>query len=275
MLVFPNCKINLGLCVVEKRKDGKHNLETVFYPIPLRDTLEVKPLTHSNESFELITAGSRIEGDPAHNLVVKIYLALQEEFDLPPVSIYLDKHIPMGAGLGGGSSDAAYMMRVLNEQFHLGLSPEDMEQRIAVFGADCPFFIQERPCFATGIGDKMTPLSLSLKSWHIALIKPQESVATKEAYANIIPKAPAMDLRTALQLPVEEWKGKVVNDFEEVVFKIYPQVQAIKETLYDMGAAFALMSGSGSTVFGLFKQSPISLDTVFDDCFTFQSLLRE
>lgn len=121
----------------------------------------------------------------------------------------------------------------------------------------------------------MTPLSLSLKGWHIALIKPQESVATKEAYANIIPKAPAMDLRTALQLPVEEWKGKVVNDFEEVVFKIYPQVQAIKETLYDMGAAFALMSGSGSTVFGLFKQSPISLDTVFDDCFTFQSFLRE
>lgn len=275
MLVFPNCKINLGLSVVEKRTDGKHNIETVFYPIPLRDTLEVKLLEGTKAPFELVTAGGKIECEPERNLVVQIYLSLKEEFDLPPVSIYLDKHIPMGAGLGGGSSDAAYMMRVLNEMFALGLSPEEMEARISSFGADCAFFIQERPCYATGVGDQMTPLQLSLKGYHIALVKPKESVATKDAYANIKPQPTRYDLRKVLSQPIEDWKGTVMNDFEDFVFETYPHMGAIKETLYDMGASFALMSGSGSTVFGLFRQPVTGLEAVFEDCFTFQSLIRQ
>lgn len=275
MLVFPNCKINLGLCVVERRPDGMHNLETVFYAVPLRDTLEVKTLEHSNAPFELLLAGNKVEGRAEDNLVVRIYLALREEFDLPPVSIYLDKHIPMGAGLGGGSSDAAQMMRLLNEKFQLGLSAEEMEHRIAPFGADCAFFIREKACFATGIGNEMTPINLSLKGWQLALVKPEESVATKEAYAHVVPQRPAIDLREALQLPVEQWRGKVMNDFETSVFRSHPRIAAIKETLYDMGASFALMSGSGSTVFGLFRNAQPSLAEVFSDCFTFQTLIRE
>lgn len=275
MLVFPNCKINLGLCVVERRPDGMHNLETVFYSIPLRDTLEVLPLEHSNAPYSFRQIGRRIDGSAEDNLIVRVYLSLKEEFELPPVDILLDKKIPMGAGLGGGSSDAAYMMRVLNEMFRLGLSAEDMERRVSAFGADCAYFIQEKPSFATGVGDVLTPLNLSLKGWHIVLVKPEESVATKEAYAHVVPQRPTHDLRAALSLPVEAWKGKVVNDFERSVFVSHPRIAAIKETLYDMGAAYASMSGSGSTVFGLFKNEQPSLQEVFADCFTFQSLLRQ
>lgn len=274
MLTFTTSKINIGLYVVERRPDGYHNLETVFYPIPLGDTLEIRPLAHSNAPFLLQTVGRTIDGKPEDNLIVKVYLNLQEEFQLPPLDIYLDKHVPTGAGLGGGSADAAFMMKLLNEEFRLGLTNEEMQRRVAKFGADCAFFIQDRPCYATGIGDRLAPLPLSLKGWQLLLVKPAESVATKEAYAGIVPQRPACDLRQAIAQPVEAWRDTIGNDFERSVFAAHPRIAAIKETLYDMGAVYAAMSGSGSAVFGLFHHPQDAVGEVFSDCFVFQSRLR-
>ncbi len=274
MLTFPAAKINIGLYVVEKRPDGYHNLETVFYPIPLQDTLETKPLCYSNAPFALQTVGLHIAGKPEENLVVRVYLSMKEEFNLPSLDIYLDKHIPSGAGLGGGSSDAAHMMKQLNEQFNLGLSESEMEERLSAFGADCPFFVRERPVIATGIGNVFTPIALSLKGWTLLLVKPPVCVSTKDAYADVRPQPPTTDLREAISQPVSEWKNRIGNDFEKSVFTRHPQISAIKNTLYDIGATYASMSGSGSSVFGLFKVPCESAVKVFSDCFVFQQTLR-
>ncbi len=274
MLLFPNAKINLGLYVVNRREDGYHDIETVFYPVPLTDTLETKPLRGSNEAYAFQCVGLPIDGRADDNLIIRVLRDVQEDFEVPALDVYLDKHIPLGAGLGGGSSDAAAMMRGLNEDFRLGLTDEEMEQRVARYGADCAFFIRQRPVFATGIGDKMTPISLSLKGWTLALVKPATSVSTREAYSGITPHPAPCHLPDALKQPVEAWRESVSNDFEAGVFNKYPQIAAIKDTLYDMGATYASMSGSGSTVFGLFRQPPHSLSEVFADCFCFQSLLR-
>lgn len=185
MLFNPISKINIGLYVIERRADGYHNLETVFYPIPLQDNLELKPLEGSNKPWELQVVGNKVAGNAADNLVVKVYESLRNEFNLPPIDIYLYKRIPMGAGLGGGSSDAAETMKGLNEMFSLGLSAEEMEQRVARLGADCAFFIKGTPAFATGIGDILTPAQLSLKGWHLLLVKPSDFVSTKDAYSGI------------------------------------------------------------------------------------------
>lgn len=273
MLLNPISKINLGLYVIERREDGYHNLETVFYPIPLQDNLEIKPLQGSNKPWELQVAGSKIEGNAADNLVVKVYESLRTEFQLPPIDIYLYKRIPMGAGLGGGSSDAAEMMKGLNDMFSLGLSAKEMEQRVARLGADCAFFIQAKPAFATGIGDILTPTTVSLKGMHLVLVKPDDFVSTKDAYSGIKPHRPAHDLRQALAAPIETWRDTVYNDFEAVVFPKFPRIAAIKQTLYDMGAVYASMSGSGSSVFGLFTHHIDEADSVFSDCFVFQSRL--
>ena len=267
MLLLPNCKINLGLQVVRKRPDGYHDLQTVFYPIPLRDNLELRELRNSDAPYALQLAGQTIEGNPDDNLIIKVYRQLKEEFDLPALDIYLYKHIPLGAGLGGGSSDAAFMMKGLNEVFELGLSDYEMERRLAGLGADCAFFVQNVPAYATGIGDELTPISLSLKGMYIVLVKPDVFVSTREAYAGVTPKEPEHDLLKALRRPVTEWRDRVVNDFERSVFAAHPELPAIKQTLYDMGALYAAMSGSGSALFGIFREQPTGLEKEFEGMF--------
>lgn len=272
MYTYAPAKINLGLYVTDRRADGYHDLITAFYPIPLCDTLQVTEAKTNRWSLQ--TAGIKVGAPPADNLAVRVYLDLQREFRLPPVDIYLDKHIPTGAGLGGGSSDAAETMKRLNTLFNLGLTDDVMERRLARFGADCPFFVRQNPVIATGIGDVFAPLPLSLKGWTLALVKPPVSVSTREAYAGVTPARPRYDLHEALAAPVETWRDTVLNDFEPSVFAVHPEISAVKRTLYDMGAAFALMSGSGSTVFALFPRPEEELPRVFSDCFTFQARLR-
>ena len=270
---FPIAKINIGLYVTHRREDGYHDLETIFYPIPLHDNLSISPLKMSDAPYHLQTAGHKIEGNSEDNLIVKVYKQLAEEFDLPALDIYLYKRIPMGAGLGGGSSDAAAMIKLLNETFDLGLSTADMERRVARLGADCAFFVQGEPAFATGIGDILTPIELSLSGMHLVLVKPDIFVSTKEAYGGIVPATPEHDLLEAIKAPIAEWRHTVSNDFEKNVFRLHPEIAAIKQTLYDMGAVYASMSGSGSTVFGLFQHAVEEAERVFDDCFVWQSKL--
>lgn len=274
MLVHPCAKINLGLHIVERRTDGYHNIETVFYPIPLTDNLEVRPLHNSNEPYLLQVAGQTVSGAAKDNLVVRAYERLLPDFPhLPPIDIYLYKRIPAGAGLGGGSSDAAAMLCLLNEKFSLGMDSDELEQRAATLGADCAFFVRSIPTFATGIGEILTPMELSLKGWILTLVKPQESVSTAEAYANVTPQAHRPNLREILAQPVAEWRTSLQNDLEASVSLRHPIIPAIRDTLYDMGATYAAMSGSGSCVFALFTHRQPSLSDVFPDCFTFQARL--
>ena len=205
MITFPNAKINLGLNIIEKRPDGYHNLETIFYPIHLEDALEVVPLKDSQQEYDLKISGTPIEGDAENNLVIKAYRLLKQDFTLPPIHIYMYKHIPSGAGLGGGSSDAAFMMKMLNDKFRLGMSAEDMEQRLASLGADCAFFVRNKPVFATGIGDRMEAIDLSLKGYYLVLVKPDIFISTKEAFAQIRPQKPELSIREIVKRPVKEW----------------------------------------------------------------------
>lgn len=275
MLLLPNCKINIGLNIVSKRSDGYHNLETVFFPIPLRDNLEFKEIENEDVPYRLVSGGVPIEGKPEDNLIVKVYLDMKAEFNLPALELSLYKNIPMGAGLGGGSSDAAAMMKGLNEAYNLQLSAEDMEKRLAKFGADCPFFVRNKPAYATGIGDELTNCNVSLKDKFIVLVKPDVFVSTKEAYAHVTPKAPAIPLAKAIESPIETWKEQIVNDFEQSVFPFHPELPAIKQTLYDMGAVYASMSGSGSTMYGIFNRPTPEANEVFDKCFVYTKKLIE
>ena len=275
MLLLPNCKINIGLNIVSKRSDGYHNLETVFFPIPLRDNLEFKEIENEDVPYRLVSGGVPIEGKPEDNLIVKVYLDMKAEFNLPALELSLHKNIPMGAGLGGGSSDAAAMMKGLNEAYNLQLSAEDMEKRLAKFGADCPFFVRNKPAYATGIGDELTNCNVSLKDKFIVLVKPDVFVSTKEAYAHVTPKLPAIPLAEAIKLPIETWKEQIVNDFEQSVFPFHPELPAIKQTLYDMGAVYASMSGSGSTMYGIFNRPTPEANEVFDKCFVYTKKLIE
>ena len=253
MITFPNAKINLGLNITAKRPDGYHNLETVFYPVPIEDALEIHVLNNSTDKkFSLHQAGMEITGDAEDNLVVKAYLLLDKEFNLPPVDIHLYKHIPSGAGLGGGSSDAAFMLKLLNERFELKLTDEKLEEYAATLGADCAYFIKNTPTYAEGIGNIFSPLSLSLKGYQILLVKPDIFVSTREAFSLVRPHEPEYSLKEIITHPVSEWKEQMVNDFEASAFPQYPVIGEIKEELYKNGAIYAAMSGSGSSVFGLF-----------------------
>lgn len=274
MLCFPCAKINIGLNVIRKRPDGYHDIETVFYPIPLHDNLELRRDNKETAFYNLHMAGIPIDCPPEENLIIRVFRSLQEEFSLPPASIHLYKRIPSGAGLGGGSADAAFMIKAVNEEYGLNLSEEEMERRIAPFGADCPFFVRCRPVYATGTGNIMSPIPFSLKGWELVLVKPSISVSTREAYAGLTPRKSKHDLRALMTCPIEQWRGTVGNDFEENVFRNYPRIAAIKSTLYDMGAVYAAMSGSGSTVFALFRHRMDEIKDVFDDCFVFQERLR-
>ena len=252
MIAFPNIKINLGLSITEKRPDGYHNLETVFYPVALEDALEIRTSPNADRKFTLHQHGMEIAGNPEDNLVVKAYLLMDKEFHLPPIEIHLYKHIPSGAGLGGGSSDAAFILKLLNDHYQLGVSEEQLEVYAATLGADCAFFIKNRPIFAEGIGNIFSPVELSLNGYQIMIIKPNVFVSTREAFSNIHPHRPKYPVREAIQRPVQEWKDTLINDFEASVFPQHPVIGEIKEELYHQGAIYASMSGSGSSVFGLF-----------------------
>lgn len=267
MITFPNAKINLGLNIVEKRPDGYHNLETIFYPVNLQDALEVNRLEETGARCRLRVSGATLDGSPEDNLVVKAYNLLDDIYHLKPVDIHLFKHIPTGAGLGGGSSDCAYMIKVLNEKFRLGLSIGEMEKLASRLGSDCAFFIQNQPVFATGTGNVFERISLSLSDYCLVLVKPDISVSTREAYANIRPHRPEMSLKEIVRLPVEEWKKYMKNDFEESVFLTHPEIAAIKDKLYDIGAVYASMTGSGSAVYGLFRNKIENIDELFAGSF--------
>jgi len=255
MILYPNAKINIGLNVVEKRQDGYHNIETVFYPIGLSDVLSVEPSeTCSDYSFS--SDGIAIADDPNDNLVIKAYRLLQSEYEIPPIDISLVKQIPFGAGLGGGSADAAFMLKALNKLFELKISGKKMEKLAAELGADCPVFIRNKPVFASGIGNIFTPIKLSLKNYFLLLVKPDIHVSTPEAYSLIVPEKPQSSLLELMKQPINEWKNVIKNDFEKSVFTRYPEIERIKKTIYDFGAVYASMSGSGSSVYGIFEIPP-------------------
>lgn len=275
MITFPNAKINLGLNIVEKRPDGYHNLETIFYPINLQDALEVTRRENNDKEYTLHISGSPLEGEPEDNLVVKAYKLLKKDYPgLLPVDIHMYKHIPAGAGLGGGSSDAACMIKLLNDKFSLGLSTERMEEYTVKLGADCAFFIRNKPVFATGIGNLFEPVELSLKGYHIILIKPDIFVSTRDAFAEIKPVRPAVSLKEIVKQPMETWKHSMKNDFEDGVFNKFPEIAAIKDELYDLGAVYAAMSGSGSSVYGIFKAPIENVEDKFCGCFCRQRALE-
>ena len=275
MITFPNAKINLGLNIVEKRPDGYHNLETIFYPINLQDALEVTRRENNDKEYTLHISGSPLEGEPEDNLVVKAYKLLKKDYPgLLPVDIHMYKHIPAGAGLGGGSSDAACMIKLLNDKFSLGLSTERMEEYAVKLGADCAFFIRNKPVCATGIGNLFEPVELSLKGYHIILIKPDIFVSTRDAFAEIKPVRPAVSLKEIVKQPMETWKHSMKNDFEDSVFKKFPEIAAIKDELYDLGAVYAAMSGSGSSVYGIFKAPIENVEDKFCGCFCRQRALE-
>ena len=274
MITYPNAKINLGLNIVEKRPDGYHNLETVFYPINLQDAIEVTKL-EGDEDYHLKISGVQIEGSADNNLVVKAYRLLKKDFpNIGGIDIHMFKHIPTGAGLGGGSADAAFMIKLLNDKFKLNLSIEKMEEYAAILGADCAFFIQNKPVFASGIGNIFEPINLSLKGYYIVLVKPDIFVSTKDAFANISPQKPQQSLKEIIRMPIETWRATMKNDFEDSVFQKFPEIAAIKDKLYDMGAIYAAMSGSGSSVFGIFREQVEFVDEVFNGCFCRQRTLE-
>lgn len=259
MIASPNCKINIGLHIVRRRNDGYHDLETVFVPVPLRDELTIEPAGHFNFS----QTGIIINCNPESNIIVKALRLMQHECDnrLPDVDIHLHKSIPFGAGLGGGSSDAAFTLRMLNDLFDLGLSNDRLRSMAAKLGADCAFFIDNQPAFATGIGDKLTPLGFNpLKGYKLLMVKPDETVSTAEAYGGIMPREHRNDIKPCnltetVKRPIPEWKEYIVNDFEETVFAKHPRLSEIKNTLYANGALYAAMSGSGATVYGIFENN--------------------
>lgn len=256
MIVFPNAKINLGLHIVERRPDGYHNLETVFYPIPLHDVLEIVPSRHTDN--RLTCYGNAIDCPPEKNLVMRAVRLMQEHYEVPPVDIYLHKVVPHGAGLGGGSSDASFAMVALNDMFHLGASCQELAALAATLGADCPFFIYNRPMMATGIGDVLSPIEVDLSGLVLFLVKPAVNVPTAVAYSRVTPTAGTRHLAQALATPPQQWGAAVANDFEPSVFAAYPELRSIKQALAARGALFTAMSGSGSAIFALFDSVKVA-----------------
>lgn len=266
MICFPNAKINLGLNIVSRRSDGYHNLETIFYPIAIKDALEiiVKP---GQQTDTFVEAGIKVDAAPESNLVMKALLLMQSKYDFPSVEVHLLKKIPFGAGLGGGSADASFMLKLLNRTFSLGASDVELASLAVQLGADCPFFIYNKPMFASGIGEIFEDINLSLKEYYFVLIKPDIHVSTKDAFAQIQPTQPQISLKEIIEKPISEWKGLMYNDFEKSVFSKYPQIGGIKQSLYNNGALYASMSGSGSSVFGIFKEETKDIPNLYPDCF--------
>ena len=269
MIVFPNAKINIGLFVMEKRPDGFHNLETVFYPIGLSDILEIVKGKGESGKCEFYSTGIDVGCESEKNLIVKAYRILDADFHLPAVNVYLHKVIPFGAGLGGGSADAAFMLKVLNDFFNLSLTKEQLEMYAARLGSDCAFFINNMPAFASGKGELLENIELSLKDYRLILVKPPFGVSTPEAYAGIVPHPAVFDLHKLSTLKPDTWQEYVCNDFEVSVFAKYPQLAILKQRLYDAGAVYASMTGSGSALYGLFpRDKEIKIEC--PDCFVWQ-----
>jgi len=250
MVIFPNSKINFGLNVVAKRSDGYHDIETIFFPVHLRDALEVI----GKEKFEFSTSGSPVEGEKEKNLCIKAYRLLKKDFpNLPAVQMHLHKSIPMGAGLGGGSADGAFTLKLLNKKFELNLSEKQLINYSLQVGSDCPFFILNKPCFATGRGEILEQTGLDLSEFKILIVHPAIHISTAWAFANIKPLKPFRSIKQIIQQPVSTWKDELMNDFEKPVFEKYPEIKNIKDKLYNEGAIYASMSGSGSAVYGIFN----------------------
>lgn len=274
MITFPCAKINLGLNIVNKRSDGYHELQTVFYPTKLTDTLEIKRM---DDDFPVDTACDlKIYGIPVacneqDNLVVKAYNLIAQDYDLPRIHAHLFKQIPSQAGLGGGSSDAAYMIRLLDERFRLNMGNAEMERYAARLGADCAFFITAEPSYATGIGEILEPTDGpwdTLDTYYIGIVKPDIAISTKEAFAHIVPQMPAKCCRDIVRQPIETWRDELTNDFEKPLFALHPELADIKQRLYQEGAIYAQMSGSGSALFGIFDHK-VDIGRAFDGMFTF------
>lgn len=256
MIVFPNSKINLGLRILRKREDGYHDLETVFYPVGIRDALEIIPLgQHENTSaFPFTLSGAELQGQPTSNLCVRAYKLLRKDHPaIPKIKMHLHKTIPSGAGLGGGSADAAFTLLLLNDMFRLGISQEKLMSYAAELGSDCPFFIINKPCYATGRGEILEPVPLDLSACRIVVVNPGIHIDTGLAFLNITPAVPGRTIKNIItELPFERWKDELVNDFEKVIFPRHPEIADIKDNFYRQGAIYASMSGSGSTVYGIF-----------------------
>lgn len=259
MVVFPNCKINIGLNILDKRPDGFHNLETVFIPIALKDSLEIIRGKENTGDVVFSQTGFTIDGNAADNLCIKAYHLLKKDFpELPAIQMHLHKAIPMGAGLGGGSADAAFTLTLLNDKFNLNLTTEELIKYALTLGSDCPFFIINKPCFATGRGEKMEPIDISLAGYQLVLINPGIHINTGWAFTQL--KNEPEENRLSKQLfqhingAITSWRNTVSNDFEAPVFAAHPSLKEIKEILYNKGAVYAAMSGSGSTLFGLFEK---------------------
>lgn len=270
MITFPNAKINIGLNITEKRNDGFHNIETIFLPIKLSDILEIIP---SKNNISFINSGLKVEnGDLKKNLCYKAYSALKKDFDLPPIDLHLHKVIPFGSGLGGGSADASFTLKLLNEIFKLELSSDKLIEYASIIGSDCAIFIDNKPAFAWERGNKLEAIEVNLKGKYIAIVHPNIHVNTGAAYSKSTPKNPSSSLKDLIKLPIEKWKEHIINDFEDIVFPDHPEIKTIKEKLYDQGAIYASMSGSGSAVFGIFNQE-IYLKDPFPNYFVWSNLI--
>ena len=251
MISFPNCKINLGLRILRKRNDGYHDLETVFYPLPHYDIIE---LIQGSDDLVFSGSGLRVAGEAANNLCFKAIQLLQKDFpQLPAMRMHLHKNIPMGAGLGGGSADGAFTLQLINQKFRLGLSREQLLHYALQLGSDCPFFIINKPCVAYGRGEQLEEITVDLSTYGILLVNPGIHVNTAEAFSGVSPAVPAKSVKEIIQQPLTGWKNELINDFETTVFSKYPAIKSIKESLYSKGAVYSSMSGSGSTVYGIFE----------------------
>lgn len=258
MIVFPNCKINLGLRILNKRPDGFHNLETVFYPVQWKDALEILPAEGGKGTVDFTSSGLPIAGKPEDNLCLKAYELLKKEYpELPLVRIHLHKAIPMGAGLGGGSSDGSFTLKALNNIFKLNITSIKLKEYSLTLGSDCPFFLENKPCLATGRGECLEPIDFSLKGYQLLLVNPGIHINTGWAFSRVQKGLPGQykPLKAIISSPVREWKKELVNDFEQVAIEEYPVLEQIRNQLYDAGALYAAMSGSGSTFFGIFNEN--------------------
>jgi len=258
VVLFPNCKINLGLNIIRKRPDGYHDLETVFFPINIQDALEVIKSDNTKNEVNISLSGTSISGKHEDNLCFKAFALLKKDFpQLPAIMVHLHKTLPTGSGLGGGSADGAFMLKLLNQKFALGLSTEQLLNYALQLGSDCPFFIINKPCFATGRGELLEPVSIDLSGYKLVVVNPAIHVSTSEVFSLIKPSLHSKSVRQVIQQRVETWKNELSNDFEEPVFEKYPAIETLKSKLYESGAIYASMTGSGSTVYGIFRKETV------------------
>ncbi|HEX2395757.1 MAG TPA: 4-(cytidine 5'-diphospho)-2-C-methyl-D-erythritol kinase [Bacteroidales bacterium] len=274
MISFPNCKINIGLNILRRRPDGFHDIETLFCPVDLTDVLEFIPL-HRNGNVNLTVSGLAVDCPPDKNLCIKAYELLKTEYNLPPLDVHLHKVIPSGAGLGGGSSDAAFMLNMLSDIFELHLKEDDLCEYASRLGSDCAFFIKNRPMLGFGRGNLFKEINPIPADLEIIIVHPGIHISTAEAYAGVIPAMPTEKLEKLISLPIEDWKDLIINDFEESIIRKYPLIGKLKTKFYEMGAIYASMSGSGSSVYGLFSGAAPSPGAHFPGMFTWKGKMMK